>query len=156
MITNLHFSKAINSDLEDFVGTRNNLFITKDNKRKNIKSLADLKDLYKESCFAIRKEDKGSTQGILFVWKYNALNGIRNYVKVEYNSITDVDDLLMVLNWNFNKEVYVKLDRKSPLIDSFRKKGFKVCHDRGDELLLCRSKNDKRFIPPYKGDEEED
>ena len=93
----------------------------------------------------------------MFVWEYTTFNNTRNYVKIAYETITDADDLLMVLNWNFNKEVYVKLEKNSPIIDSFRKKGFKRCHDTDNEVLLCRSKNDKQFFPPYKeGDNEED
>ncbi len=151
MIEALKFNKEVNNDLVDFINKGKRLYITHDNKRQAIKTLNDLKLLYKESAFAIRKVDKGCTRAVLFVWKSNSFNVTRNYIKIEYENIVDVDDVLMVLNWNFNKEVYVKLDKNSPLIDSFRKKGFKKCYDnRGNEILLCRSKNDKRFIPPYK------
>jgi hypothetical protein len=155
MISVLNFTKRNSNDLTDFVSSRNNLYITQDNKRKSVKTLKDLKHLYRESSFAIRKEENGSTKALLFVWKSNAFNVNRNYIKIEYDQVKDVDDVLMVLNWNFNKEVYVKLDRKSPLIDSFRKKGFKFCHDRGNEVLLCRSRNDKRFTAPFKEEDDE-
>ena len=154
MISNLVLSKRINNDLVNFIG--NQLYITKDKKRRTIRTLSDLKLLMRESSFAIRKEEKGCTTAVLFVWKSNDFNVSRNYVKIAYKDIIDVDDVLMVLNWNFNKELYIKLDKNSPLIDSFRKKGFKRCHDRGDEVLLCRSANDKHFVPPYKGDEDEE
>lgn len=156
MIETLKFTKRTNVNLADFISNKNNLYITKDNKRKTIKTLKDLKVLYKESAFAIYKEDKDSIKAVLFVWKSDAFNIKRNYVKVEYENIQDVDDLLMVLNWNFSKEVYVKLDRQSPLINCFRKKGFKFCHDRGNEVLLFRTKNDRKFIAPFKGDEDDE
>jgi|WetSurSiteA1Bulk_404760.scaffolds.fasta_scaffold06841_2 hypothetical protein len=156
MIETLKFTKRSGSNLVDFVNKKNSLYITKDNKRKTIKSLKDLKLLYRESAFSIAKEDNGTIKGLLFVWKSDAFNIKRNYVKIEYESLQDVDDLLMVLNWNFSKEVYVKLDRHSPLINCFRKKGFKFCHDRGNEVLLFRTKNERTFIPPFKGDEDEE
>ena len=155
MISNLILTKRLKNELPAFIG--NQIFIIKDNKRKTVRTWSDIKSLARESCFAIRKEDKGETTAVLFVWKLNALNVTRNYVKIAYRALVDVDDLLMVLNWNFNKEVYIKLDKNSPLINSFRQKGFKRCHDRGDEILLCRSANDKRFWVPYKeGDLDEE
>ena len=154
MISNLILTKRLKNELPTFIG--NQIFITKDNKRKTVRTWSDIKSLARESCFAIRKEDKGETTAVLFVWKSNALNVTRNYVKIAYRNLVDADDCLMVLNWNFNKEVYIKLDKNSPLINSFRQKGFKRCHDRGDEVLLCRSANDKRFWVPFKGDEEEE
>lgn len=155
MISNLVLNKRISNDLLNLIGTQ--VYVTKDKKRKTITTVSDLKLLMRESCYAIRKEEKDCSTAVLFVWKSNDFNVSRNYVKIAYKDIIDVDDLLMVLNWNFNKEVYIKLDRNSPLIDSFRKKGFKKCHDRGDEILLCRSSNTKHFIPPYKeGDEDEE
>ena len=154
MITNLVITSNIKSDLVDFLSTRNNLYIIRDNKRYYLKSINDLKSFVTECSFAIRKEDGGSTKALLFVWKTVSLGVPRNYIKFEYEKITDLDDLLMVLNWNFNKEVYVKLEKNQEVIDSFRKKGFKVCQDRGNEVLLCRSKNDKRFIPPFKEEDE--
>lgn len=154
MISNLIINKRSSNELLNFIGT--NLYITKDKKRRTIRTLSDLKLLARESCFAIRKEEKGCTTAVLFVWKSNDLNVSRNYVKIAYKDIIDADDVLMVLNWNFNKELYVKLEKNSPLIDSFRKKGFKRCNDRGEEVLLCRSSNEKHFIAPYKGDEDEE
>ena len=154
MISNLILTKRLKNELPTFIG--NQIFITKDNKRKTVRTWADIKALMRECSFAIRKEDKGETVAVLFVWKSNALNVTRNYVKIAYRDLIDVDDCLMVLNWNFNKEVYIKLDKNSPLINSFRQKGFKRCHDRGDEVLLCRSANDKRFFVPFKGDEDEE
>jgi hypothetical protein len=155
MISNLVLNKSLRNELPAFIG--NQIFITKDNKRKTVRAWADIKALMRECSFAIRKEDKGETTAVLFVWKSNALNVTRNYVKIAYRDLIDVDDCLMVLNWNFNKEVYIKLDKNSPLINSFRQKGFKRCHDRGDEVLLCRSANDKRFWVPYKeGDLDEE
>jgi len=160
MISNLVLNKSLRNELPAFIG--NQIFITKDNKRKTVRTWSDIKSLARECCFAIRKEDKGETTAVLFVWKSNAftgpigLNVTRNYVKIAYRNLVDADDCLMVLNWNFNKEVYIKLDKNSPLINSFRQKGFKRCHDRGDEVLLCRSSNDKRFFVPYKEGDNED
>ena len=154
MISNLVLNKSLRNELPTFIG--NQIFITRDNKRKTVRTWADIKALMRASSFAIRKEDKGETTAVLFVWKSNALNVTRNYVKIAYRDLIDVDDVLMVLNWNFNKEVYIKLDKNSPLINSFRQKGFKRCHDRGDEVLLCRSSNDKRFFVPYKEGDNED
>ena len=156
MIEVFKFKKKNKVDILDFINKKNNLYYTKDNKRHSVKTLNDLKTLNKESCFAIQKEIAGETKGLLFVWESNYTNAKRNYIKVEYTTVADVDDLLMVLNWNFKDEVYIKLDKKSPLINSFRSKGFKFCHARGTEILLYRNKNLRVFIPPFKEDDLEE
>jgi len=150
MIEAFKFHKSINSDLVNFISNKDNLYLTSNNKRQPIRTLGDLKQLFRESSYAIRKEEAGTTRALLFVWKATGVGVNRSYVKIEYETIADADDLLMVLNWNFPKEVYVKLEKQSPLINSFRKKGFKFYHDRDNEVLLLRSRNDRVFVPPIK------
>ena len=154
MIETLRLGKKYNSDIEQFIYNKNNLYITKDGKRHKIKTLKDFKYLLKECSFAIRKYTGTSTTGLLLVWKSNYQGVKRNYIKFECDSLHDIDDLLMSLNWSFPREVYIKLDKGSPAIQSFRKKGFRFCTERGNEVLLFRDKNDRRFIPPTKGDED--
>ena len=156
MIEEFRLNKRNKVGLVDFVSRRNNLYFTKDNKRHPVKTYIDLKILNGESCFAIQKHIGGETKGLLFVWESNYTDVKRNYIKVEYENISDVDDLLMVLNWNFKDEVYIKLGKKSPLISSFRRKGFKFCHSRGEEILLYRSQNLREFIPPFKEEDLEE
>ena len=156
MIEALRFNKKTIPNLLEFVSRKNNLYYTKDNKRNSVKTIQDLKILNKESSFAIQKDISGEIKGLLFVWESNSSTVKRNYIKVEYEAISDVDDLLMVLNWNFKEEVYIKLVKNSPLINSFRKKGFKFCHARGEEILLCRSENLRQFIPPFKEEDIEE
>ena len=153
MIETLKFNKSL-VDFVDFVSNKNNLYITIDNKRKSVKTLKDLKALYRQSAFAIRKSVNTITHGLLFVWKSNS-ESKRNYIKIEYNTLQDVEDLLTVFNWKFAKEVFIKLPENSELINSFRKKGFKFYSGRGTEILLRRDKNDRKFVPPFKGDEDE-
>ena len=143
------------TDLVNFISNKNNLYLTVDNKRKNIRTIQHLKDLYRQSSFAIRKAEDTITSGLLFVWKSNG-ESKRNYIKIEYNTLKDVDDLLMVLNWDFSKEVFVKLSVNSELINSFRRKGFKFYSGRGSELLLRRDRNDRRFVAPYKEEDQEE
>ena len=154
MIDNLTFDKHT-TDLVDFIADKSNFYITVDNKRQNIKTLKDLKYLNKQSSFAIRKYENDQTKGLLFVWKSNG-EMMRNYIKIAYTTIQDVDDLLIVLNWKFNKEVYIKLPAGSEIINSFRRKGFKFCSGRGTEVLLRRDKNDRKFIAPVKEEDKDD
>lgn len=156
MITNFKLTRKETNDVVDFISNKNNLYLTKDNKRYKVKTLKDLKELYSQSCFSLKKEQGGCTKGLLFVWKaYNSEEKrFRNYIKFEVENIVDLDDLLMVVNWNYSKEVYVKLDKDSKFVESFRKKGFKFCYTKDREVLLCRTKNDKIFIAPYKEQDE--
>lgn len=153
MIELLKFNKHV-SDLVDFVSNKNNLYITVDNKRQSVRTLKDLKALYRQSAFAIRKSNGTLTQALLFVWKSNG-ESKRHYIKIEYTTLQDVEDLLTKLNWDFSKEVFIKLPEKSELINSFRKKGFKFYSGRGTEVLLRRDKNERRFVPPYKEEDQD-
>lgn len=158
MITTLRYGKKFTSALESFLLGNDNpeLYITTDNKRQQIKNMKLLRRLAKQSLFTLMKEENGSIKGVLCVWK--AKGGVveRNYVKVGSDNDKTVKDLLTALNWNFNKEVFVKLSRDSRLVDSFKSKGFRFFHDRGKELLLRRDKNDRIFIVrPKEADLEE-
>jgi hypothetical protein len=154
MIEVLKLGKKYNSELEQFLVNKNNLYITREGKRHRIKTLKDFKVLLRECSYSIRKYQGSTTSAILLVWKSDYQGIKRNYIKIEYTNLVDVDDLLMVLNWQFPKEIYVKLEKASPAIQCFRRKGFRFCTERGNEVLLFREKNDRRFIPPTKGDEE--
>jgi len=150
MIANLKFGKKYDADLLNFIINKDNLYITKDNRRIRVGDILGLKALYRTSSLSLRKENNGTTSGLLFVWKSNSIETPRYYVKLAYNNISDADDLLMMLNWKFMKEVYVKLDKNSMLVNSFRKKGFRFCYSREDEILLFRGKNERQFIAPLK------
>ena len=156
MIEQLRLGKKYNSNLIDFINTTDTLYITQDNKRKKIKTLKDLKHLLRESSFAIIKTEGTIIKGILFVWKSDYLGNKRNYIKVAHSALVDLDDLLMVLNWKYSKELYYKTKKDGEIISSFRRKGFKLCLDRDGEVLLFRSRNDRRFFAPIKEEDLDD
>jgi len=150
MITNLIINKKTSSNLVGFIQDKNTIYITQENKRKKVSTLKDLKFLLSESSYAIKKSVGTIVRGVLFVWKSDYAGMKRNYVKVAYETIADLDDLLMMLNWSFSKEVYCKIKSNADAVSSFRRKGFKICYERDGEVLLFRSRNDRRFFPPIK------
>ena len=156
MIEQLKLGKKYNSNLIDFISSKNTLYITKDGKRVKISTLKDLRALLRECSFAIQKREGTIITGLLFVWKSDYLGNKRSYVKAVYNEVRDLDDLLMMLNWTFPREVYSKIDKERLAVDSFRKKGFKICTERGEEVLLFRSRNDRRFFAPIKDEDIEE
>lgn len=153
MIEVLKLGRKYNSDIEFFLKKSNNLYFTKDNRRIYVKTLKDFKLLLKECSFAIRKSEHDTTTGIMLVWKSDYLGHKRNYVKFAYDTLTDLDDLLMVLNWKFIPETYVKTEKNQEVVSCFRKKGFKFCTDKGSEILLFRERNDRRFYVTPKEDD---
>jgi hypothetical protein len=117
----------------------NDFYITSDNRRYVINDYKTLKKLLKYSDFILVSEEDGEINGILVVWTATGGDKKRKYIKINANrNITD--KLLTVLLWNIYEEMYIKINKNSDLIDIFRSKGFDFFHDRGQEMLLRRTK----------------
>lgn len=150
MIEPLVLSNKQDLSIETFVVNHPTISFFKDNKKVDVVNAKTLKSLLSECSYSIKKTDNGSIKAILLVWKSD-FNGLkRNYIKVAYDTQKDLDDLLMMLNWAYVPEVYAKVQNNPDIISSFRKKGFRFCVDKGKEVLLFRSRNDKRWIAPTK------
>lgn len=150
MIELLKVNKKLALDLNCLVSRCAKNVFYKDGNRIEITNFKTLNALLKNAPYAIYKTDKGVVTALLVIWK-SEFNGLkRNYVKFWYDNLKDLEDLLMVLNWNYVPEVYAKIDNKEDLVSCFRKKGFRFCVNRGNEVLLFRSKNEKKWFAPVK------
>jgi hypothetical protein len=123
-------------ELKDFYG---DFYLTKNNLRLYIKE--NLESLFK----TIKKGDKViiGKEGLAIITGY-ADHNPRKYVKLLTKDLIVAEKLLKFINWNFEIELYAKLKRNNPLLNSFYKNGFNFCGGRGKEVLIMRKKMENK------------
>jgi len=136
----------INSILSEIVDIFGDFYITKDRLRLYIKENSHL--LYE----GVTKGNKviWGDEGIILVDGY-ADNYPRKYVKILARNEEDANQLIKLLNWNLNEDIYAKVKKENPILKALQRNGFKFVGDRGKEILLCRKANlRKTFDLPKK------
>jgi hypothetical protein len=113
-------------------------YYTKDNVRMYVTDERSLRMFARESVQSYVAVDQGDYQGIILVWRSDGAGTSRYYVKINAISAKVATDLLTILTWNFNKELYVKIRKDSPLVEAFKYKGFRFVGGRGSQILLQR------------------
>ena len=115
-------------------------YFTKNNQRIYIETEKHLRQLVKE-CKEIWISDEGAgITGIIVLWTASGGNIKRNYVKMAAKNGIAADKLLTVLLWNYNKETFIKINKKSTFLRLFYQKGYKFLSGRGKQLLLKRNR----------------
>ena len=126
-------------NIGSFCFNRKNLYFTENNKRIFIDSEKNLKNLIKKSDPSFFCFEEGDVHGIALLWKAEANEIKRYYIKIDADCEESAECLITVLLWNTNKkEIFIKVKKQSFLIPILKSKGFKFYHDRGKELLLRR------------------
>ena len=141
MITPFFVSKKNKTEslwLLDFLSTTRDLYFTENNQRIFITDYSSLKKLFTKSSRVYTLQKNGIYVGLILVWKSKGeIN--RHYVKMVAKNNSVARDLLTVLTWNFNRELFVRIDRSSPLVGVYKSKGFRYASgDKGSSILLRR------------------
>jgi len=121
--------------------SRNNsdgLYLTVNNERLPIRDKKSLKTLLKDTTLCYIQKERGDVQGVILVWKSNYGQVKRKYVKFSAVNEKIAHDLLTILLWNTTSELFIKIDKDSPFIPTFRKKGFRFHKGRGQQILMRR------------------
>lgn len=114
-------------------------FYIKDNSKIYPNDIDSIGKLFKETKIAYYS-DGLDCDGIILVWQYCVNDKKRFYVKVNAKNSKIAKDLLTVLIWNFNEDMFVKLRKDSKLINTFKSKGFKFYNNIGYQIILRRKK----------------
>lgn len=117
-------------------------YFTEANTRYYVTDIPSLKKLIKSSVCAYGLKERGDYQGIALIWKGIGENKVRHYIKLSATNSKVARDLLTVLLWNSNKDLFVKIKKDSQFLNVFKQKGFKFIASRGIQLLLYR-----KYIP---------
>ena len=110
-------------------------YITHSNIRLFIKENPEiiLKDLEKGDYIIYDTEEKG----ILFVLGYSD-KFPRKYIKLLTKNNSIAGEMLVVLLDNIKEDLYVKINKRNPLIPTLQMFDFEFKAGRGKEILLCR------------------
>ena len=128
----------------EFLNTHDNydFYFTESNIRYYVTDKYTLKKLLKGSTVAYCSKNKGDYKGLGLIWKGVGEDKVRYYVKLSAINHQTAKDLITVLLWNSNKELFVKIRKDSKFIDAFKQKGFKFIASRGIQILLNR-----KYVP---------
>uniref|UniRef100_A0A6M3JR87 N-acetyltransferase domain-containing protein n=1 Tax=viral metagenome TaxID=1070528 RepID=A0A6M3JR87_9ZZZZ len=129
---------------------RNNVnedfYITSNNSRLIIKDDKSIKIMLKECSSVMIIENKGDIEGVICLWKSIGNNITRTYIKLNAINEHIADDLIKVLLWNIkNIDLFVKIRKNSKFYKVFRNNLFNFLGDRGNEVLLLRTKFRKEY-----------
>lgn len=135
--------------LLDFITETNDydFYYTKDNTRIYITDINNLKTFLRGTSIAYGYRNKGDYQGIIVAWKSIGGDKKRYYIKIKAKSKKVAQDLLTVLLWNFNKDLFCKIKKDSQFLEVMKFKGFRFEGSRGTQILLHRKPND--FVYKY-------
>ena len=128
-------------------------YVTENNSRIYIRTVKDLKVLFKNTIVMNGLKVDGEYAGFVLIWKSYGGDKKRYYVKLLANDEHIAGNLLKCLLWNYNWNLYTKISKTHKFITVFKKSGFKFAGGRGRQLLLKRDKM-KDKIPIRKEEEE--
>ena len=120
-------------------------YFTHDNTRTYITDEKSLKCFLRETICTYVYKENGNVGGLISVWKSMGGDVKRYYVKINAASAKIAQDLLTILTWNFNKELFIKIKKDSKFVEVFKYKSFRFIGGRGVQLLLQRKPNEYEY-----------
>jgi len=144
----LNYSEAVAFLIEAF---DHDFYITENNVRLYMTDKTNFKKFLKQSVKTYYLKEKGDYTGIIGVWRSIGGGKKRYYIKVAAKDFNTAKNLLTVLLWNFEGDLYIKLRKDSKFVSAFKNKGFRFKGGRGCQILLYRKfvkqrkKNERNF-----------
>ena len=128
--------KFIGYILDNTCDLYSDFYVTSNNIRIPIRDNPDVLFDYLNKGDVIAYEENNEN-GLAFVtgWSDKAF---RKYVKVLTKDEHLASNLLKIINFSANIDLYAKLKKNNPLIKVFQRNGFSFKGDRGSEILLMR------------------
>jgi hypothetical protein len=121
-------------------------YLTEDNRRVFITTFLTLKRLLRQSHELLVSNEDGGIDGIIMLWKGISKHSTRKYIKINAKNESVAKKLLTVLLWKHsNQDLYIKINKQSPFIRTFKAKSFSFLGGRGKELLLVRRKGEHKW-----------
>ncbi len=120
-------------------------YITHDNIRLYMTDIKNLKKFLRESVITYALKEGGDYQGVVGVWKSIGGGKTRYYIKLAAKNFNIARNLLTVLLWNFEQDLYIKIRKDSKFVSAFKNKGFRFKGGRGCQILLYRKFVKKRI-----------
>ena len=132
--------KQIGYILSEVCDLYSDFYCTKDNVRIPLRDNPDVLFSYLNKGDVIAYEqDNEKGIGLVTGWSDRSP---RKYVKILTKDEHLAGNLLKIINFNANIDLFAKLKKYNPLIKVFNRNGYIFMGDRGSEILLCR-----KFLP---------
>ena len=142
---NLNYGELVQFFIENF---DYDFYITESNVRLYMTDKSNIKKFFKQTATVLYKKERGDYKGVVGVWKSEGGGKTRHYIKLNADTFNTARDLLSVLLWNFEKDLYIKIRKDSKFVSAFKNKGFRFKGGRGCQILLYR-----KYIPKRKTNE---
>ena len=133
MIRRLNKNDRINF-LDYFSQIENNLFI--DCSFKGLEK--EFNKIIKNNIICLVDCDNGKIKGIIFVIKIND----EHYINTVYNNPKILDKLLQVLFWNFNNDIFIKVNDYK-VVNVLKKNFFRFKGREGNNYIYLRNEYKK-------------
>ena len=144
--------KFVGYILDNTCDLYSDFYVTKDNVRIPLRDNPEiLYEYLNKGDVIVYEEDNETGIGLVTGWSDKAF---RKYVKILTKDEHLASNLLKIINWNANINLYAKLKKNNPLVKIFLHNQYKFKGDRGSEVLLCREYRPRLDRPIYKKDEE--
>jgi len=129
---------TINLSMSEIADDFREFFVTRNNKQLFLQSNPELlmNNVAKGDYLIYDTEENG----VLLVTGYSD-NYNRKYVKILAKSNAIIYNLLKMLLWNTKEDLYIKINKRNPIIKIFQEFGFIFLGGRGKLILLKRSKD---------------
>lgn len=119
--------------LQELPDDYRDFYITKDNCRYFVKENVNL--LFSN----LKKGDKILFENdvIAIITGYSD-NAKRKYLNILGNKEEKINKILANIDWNIKEDIYIKVNKESPLIDIVKKNKYEFKGDRGSQILFCK------------------
>lgn len=146
LICKCGFSKKekrfIENALYETVDLYGDFYVTKDNVRIYLRDNSDILFSYlNRGDVIVYDQDNEVGIGLVTGWSDRSL---RKYVKILTKDEHLASNLLKIINWNANIDLYAKLKKNNPLVKIFQQNQYAFIGNRGAEILLMR-----KYIPRF-------
>ena len=128
--------KFVNYILEEVCDLYSDFYVTSNNIRIPIRDNPDvLFDYLNKGDVIAYEENNENGLALVTGWSDKAT---RKYVKLLTKDEHLASNLLKIINFSANIDLYAKLKKNNPLIKVFQRNGYSFKGDRGSEILLMR------------------
>lgn len=131
-------------------------YFTENNARIYVQDEKTLRRFLKQSRFVyVSNDERGDPNGLIMLWKSVGGGKERFYLKIKCDDTVVARNLLTILLWNVQSDVYAKIRKDNSVLSVLRNKGFRFLGGRGLQVLLVKKFKPEDRLPRRENDKDE-